>query len=74
MAKLSTKTSGKSSTRSATARTAGVPRRAKRKTLTALNAWMSANYAGLVKEARKNCLHLTGRPTFGGNGRGRKSA
>jgi hypothetical protein len=64
----------KSSKRSSTARNAAAPRGGGRKTLAELNAWMSANYTGLLKEACKNCLRLTGRPTFGGNGRGRKSA
>jgi hypothetical protein len=50
------------------------PARAKRKTLAELNAWLSANYVDVVKAARKNCVMLTGKPTFGGNARGRKSA
>jgi hypothetical protein len=62
---------GKQSTTTSKARQ---PRRAKGKTLRELNAWLNANYVDVVKSARKNCVLLTGKPTFGGNSRGRKSA
>jgi hypothetical protein len=43
------------------------------KTLRGLNATLRANYGALMKTARKNCIALTGKPTFGGASR-RKSA
>jgi hypothetical protein len=50
-----------------------VPTRAKRgnaarqnQSLRQLNAWMSAQHHTLLKAARKNCMQLTGLPTFGG--------
>jgi hypothetical protein len=48
------------------------PRRAK-KSLAELNAWLSANHDQLLDAARRNCLKLTGKQTFGA-GRKRKSA
>jgi ribosome-binding protein aMBF1 (putative translation factor) len=48
--------------------------RAKRRTLGELNAWLNENYDQMIKSARTNCVRLTGKPTFGGNGRKRKSA
>ncbi len=45
----------------------------RRKSLGELNAWMSANYDGLLEKAKRNCIALTGQETFGG-GRARKSA
>jgi len=37
----------------------------RRKSLSELNAWMSANYHELLEKAKRNCLALTGKPTFG---------
>jgi hypothetical protein len=45
----------------------------KRRTLAELNQWLAVDHDVLMDEARKNCLRLTGRPTFGGIKR-RKSA
>jgi hypothetical protein len=47
--------------------------KALRKSLGELNAWMSANHDGLLEKARRNCIALTGRETFGGR-QARKSA
>lgn len=44
---------------------AKAPRR-KRKTLTELNEWLTANHDALLKKARANSVALTGKPTFGG--------
>jgi hypothetical protein len=64
----------KTSKRSTTSTKAPRTRAPKRKTLAELNAWLNANYDGVIKAARKNCMQLTGKPTFGGGGRRRKSA
>jgi len=55
-------------------RTASTKRKApRRKTMAELNAWMKANYDGLLEKAKRNCIELTGKPAFGGT-RARKSA
>ena len=51
----------------------GTPVRGTRRTLAEVNAWMKDNYPGIIEAARKNCIRLTGKPTFGGMRR-RKSA
>jgi len=55
------------------ARKPGRKSKGKRKSLGELNAWMSANYDGLLEKAKRNCIALTGQETFGGR-RARKSA
>jgi hypothetical protein len=51
----------------------GATRAAKPKTLAQINAWMTVNYGQVMEAARKNCVRLTGKRTFGGASR-RKSA
>ncbi|HEV8608239.1 MAG TPA: hypothetical protein VGQ99_23080 [Tepidisphaeraceae bacterium] len=41
-------------------------KRARRRSLAELNAWMSANYDGLLEKAKRNCMEMTGKPAFGG--------
>ena len=48
-------------------------KRSRGKTVAELNSWMKANYDGLLEKAKRNCIELTGKPTFGGT-RARKSA
>jgi hypothetical protein len=49
------------------ARKPGGKRKAgRRKAVAELNAWMSANYDELLEKAKRNCMALTGKPTFGG--------
>ena len=36
----------------------------KQQSLAALNAWMTADYDKLLEKAKRNCVSLTGRPTF----------
>ena len=67
------KVSIKGSKKPAVARKTAGPRRAKRKSLAELNAWMNAHYSDLLKTARENCVRLTGRPAFGGAGRGKSA-
>jgi hypothetical protein len=38
-----------------------------------VNSWMRANYDELLEKAKRNCIELTGKPTFGAT-RARKSA
>jgi hypothetical protein len=45
----------------------------RRKSVAQLNAWLSANYDELLEKARRDCMALTGKPTFGSAKR-RKSA
>jgi hypothetical protein len=45
----------------------------RRKSLAELNVWLSANYGELLEKAKRNCMTLTGKPTFGST-RKRKSA
>jgi len=40
--------------------------------LSELNAWLTENYASLRQQARRNCLRLTGKATFGSKARARK--
>ena len=51
----------------------GKSRGAKRKRIAEMNAWMNANHDQLLDTAKKTCIRLTGRPTFGAATR-RKSA
>jgi hypothetical protein len=46
---------------------------ARRKSVRELNAWMRGSYDSLLEKAKRNCIALTGKPTFGGV-RTRKSA
>ena len=46
---------------------------ARRKSVREINAWMRDNYDNLLEKAKRNCIALTGKPTFGGV-RTRKSA
>jgi hypothetical protein len=46
---------------------------ARRKSVRELNAWMRGNYDTLLEKAKRNCIALTGKPTFGGM-KARKSA
>jgi hypothetical protein len=39
--------------------------RTKRKTIAEANAWISERYPQILRGARKNCLRLTSKPTFG---------
>ncbi len=41
--------------------------------LAEVNGWLSANHDALIGKARRNCVRLTGKPTFGKTTR-RKSA
>jgi len=45
----------------------------KRRSIAEINRWMTAHHDELLDAARKNCIRLTGHPTFGGK-RARKSA
>jgi hypothetical protein len=54
-------------------RKASKPKARKSKSLAEVNAWLSTNHEALVGKARRNCVRLTGKPTFGQTTR-RKSA
>jgi hypothetical protein len=56
-----------------TSKPAGKSKSARRKSVREINTWMRANYDNLLEKAKRNCIALTGKPTFGGV-RTRKSA
>ena len=68
------RSNGKTASRNSRARSIrGKQSGGKRRTIAQANAWMNAHHEQLLDEAKKNCIRLTGRPTFGG-ARQRKSA
>jgi hypothetical protein len=74
MAKAGTrKTVRTMSKKSSTKSGAGNARRKPRPTIAKLNAWITSRHDELLAAATKNCIRLTGKPTFGGTSR-RKSA
>jgi hypothetical protein len=76
MAKASAKRSDRSAQKSRLGKAAprkAVAAKAKRRSIAEVNQWMTAHHVQLLEAARKNCVRLTGRPTFGGR-RARESA
>ena len=40
---------------------------ARRKSVREINAWMRTNYDNLLEKAKRDCIALTGKPSFGGH-------